>query len=79
MKTKTARSASNPRNVLTEAYASGAADERSRLVRWLTKESETCDCFAREEGECVCGAWGGYKQVPISAIIAAIKSGVHVL
>jgi hypothetical protein len=31
----------------------------------LRVENGECDCFARSEGECGCGAWSDYKQWPL--------------
>lgn len=42
----------------------------ANVRRWLTMISETCDCFARSEGECACGAWDDYKRVDMPNLIA---------
>lgn len=39
-------------------YQAAIAD----VVEWLRKENGLCDCFARAETECACGAWDDYKQ-----------------
>lgn len=55
----------------------GADHERAQIVAWLRKENGLCDCFARSEGECACGAWDDYKTVPLERIWAAIEAGEH--
>lgn len=55
--------------------------ERSKIVAWLRAEAQLCDCFAREEGECACGAWGSepgersYKRAYIEDLADAIERG----
>jgi PAB1-binding protein PBP1 len=29
----------------------------------LEDDAKKCDCFARNEGECGCGAWWDYKTI----------------
>lgn len=40
-----------------EAQLAEARGEPDRIVEFVRAEAQTCDCFAREEGECACGAW----------------------
>jgi len=61
----------------SNSYQFGAADERAKIVAWLKSEAQKCDCFARDEGECACGAWNDYKTVPMERIIDAIEAGEH--
>ena len=35
------------------------------VVEWLRMENGQCDCFARSETECACGAWDDYKTWPL--------------
>ena len=35
------------------------------VVEWLNREIGQCDCFARSETECACGAWDDYKTWPL--------------
>lgn len=35
------------------------------VVEWLRSENGQCDCFARSETECACGAWDDYKTWPL--------------
>ena len=51
--------------------------EEQRIVAWLREENELCDCFARSETECGCGAWDSYKTVLLSRIWEAIERGEH--
>ena len=50
----------------------GATDPATiaNVRRWLVMQSEVCDCFAREPGECACGAWDDYKRVAMPNLIA---------
>ena len=47
------------------------------IVAWLRAENGTCDCFARSEGECACGAWDDYKTKPLCNIADAIEQGQY--
>lgn len=35
------------------------------VVEWLRRENGLCDCFARSETECACGAWDDHKTWPL--------------
>ena len=58
-------------------------DERAAVVEWLRGEAQICDCFAREEGECACGAWDAYpgershKRMDVEGLADAIERGDH--
>lgn len=60
-----------------------AEQERAAVVAWLRGEAQLCDCHAREEGECCCGAWDSavgersYKRVYIEDIADAIERLEH--
>lgn len=60
-----------------EMLAEGARQEREAIVAWLKRENGLCDCYARSEGECGCGAWDDYKQWPLERVWETIKSGQH--
>lgn len=70
---------------LAEAFAAhreaaeqrGREQERAAVVAWLRADNSLCDCFARSEDECVCGAWDNYKTRPLLQIAADIESGQH--
>lgn len=62
---------------LADAKAQGAREEREKVVRWLKRENERCDCFAHSESECACGAWSDYKLVQPVTLATAIKKGAH--
>jgi hypothetical protein len=40
----------------------------------MQDDARLCDCFAREEGECACGAWDGYKTVPVARMIELVSA-----
>lgn len=54
-------------------------DERAKViaevVAWLRTENGQCDCFARSEGECACGAWDDHKTKPLLEIATALETG----
>ena len=58
-------------------HKEGVEAERQAVVDWLKAENGLCDCFAREENECICGAWDGYKTKPRRYIADAIEHGDH--
>ena len=41
----------------------------ANVRRWLVMLSEVCDCFARSEGECACGAWDDHKTIAMPRLI----------
>jgi hypothetical protein len=47
------------------------------IADWLKKENGLCDCHARSEGECGCGAWNDYKTWPLERVWEAIEAGEH--
>lgn len=53
----------------------GIEIERTRTVALLREENGQCDCFAREEGECACGAWDDSKTMSVARLIEAIEIG----
>lgn len=40
----------------------------------LEDDAQKCDCFAREERECACGAWDDYKTVPTSRAVEIVRN-----
>jgi hypothetical protein len=48
------------------------------IVAWLRVDNGRCDCSARSEGECACGAWSDYKQLPLEVIADRIEAGDHI-
>jgi hypothetical protein len=60
-----------------------AEQERAAVVAWLRSEAQLCDCYAYEEGECACGAWGtqpgerSYKTASVEDLADAIEAGAH--
>jgi hypothetical protein len=40
----------------------------------MEADAKLCDCFARSEGECGCGAWGDYKTVPVERMVELIRA-----
>lgn len=52
-----------------QAMAQSIANERNRLIALIEADAKTCDCFARSEDECACGAWDDYKQVSLARVI----------
>jgi hypothetical protein len=39
----------------------------------MEADAKLCDCFARSEGECGCGAWSDYKTVPVSRMVDLVR------
>ena len=50
-------------------------DRVAQVVEWLRKENGLCDCHARCETECGCGAWDDWKTKPLLEIADAIERG----
>lgn len=52
-------------------------DERALIVAWLREDAKQCDCFARGEGECTCGAWWDNKESNVLNLAGLIEAGEH--
>lgn len=61
----------------TRALDEARGDPVAKVVAWLRKENGLCDCHARSEMECGCGAWDDYKTKPLLEIADAIERGEH--
>lgn len=48
--------------------------QREKIIAALRSDGEQCDCFAKEECECACGAWDGYKTISIDRAIEIVES-----
>lgn len=59
-----------------EAYERGRREERAAIIKKVTDDAGQCDCSAREEGECACGAWCDWKMVPMYRVIEIINGEV---
>lgn len=57
------------------ALDAARGDPVARVVEWLRKENGLCDCHARCETECGCGAWDDWKTKPLLEIADAIERG----
>jgi len=57
------------------ALDAARGDQVARVVEWLRKENGLCDCHARCETECGCGAWDDWKTKPLLEIADAIERG----
>lgn len=53
------------------------AAEVAQIVAGLKSENGQCDCFARSEGECGCGAWSDYKTWPLERVWEWIERGEY--
>lgn len=40
----------------------------------LEADAKLCDCYARDEGECACGAWSDYKTVPMERAVDVVRT-----
>ena len=63
---------------IVDVVRNARAAERKAVVDWLQRECLLCDCFARSEGECACGAWYDNKQMSVQVLLEAIERGDHV-
>ncbi len=57
------------------ALDAARGDQVARVVEWLRRENGLCDCHARCETECGCGAWDDWKTKPLLQIADAIERG----
>lgn len=72
----------NPPLELVAMTARHAAAERAigyrmgidAAVKALEDDAQLCDCHARSEGECACGAWSDYKTVPMERAVDIVRA-----
>jgi len=43
-------------------------------VKALEYDAKKCDCFARNEGECGCGAWCEWKSITSARAIELVRA-----
>jgi hypothetical protein len=39
----------------------------------LEEDAKQCECFAREESECGCGAWNDYKTITLARAVEIVR------
>lgn len=69
-------------NAIAQSFARHAAAERAigyrmgieAAAKALEDDAQLCDCHARSEGECACGAWSDYKTVPIERAVDIVRA-----
>ncbi|MBK6800305.1 MAG: hypothetical protein IPG83_02140 [Novosphingobium sp.] len=59
---------------LTAALPIIRAQVLEEAAKALEDDAKLCDCFARSEGECGCGAWNDYKTVPMERAVALVRA-----
>lgn len=67
---------------MVQAFARHAAAERAigyrmgieAAAKALEDDAQLCDCHARSEGECACGAWSDYKTVPMERAVDIVRA-----
>ena len=42
-------------------------------INALQADAEQCDCLAREEGECACGAWCEWKSITSDKAVKIVR------
>jgi len=60
--------------LIARARIEGAERMREAAVKAIKTDAGKCDCHARSEEECVCGAWDGYKTVQSSAMVEIVSA-----
>lgn len=63
--------------IIDAALAAAREDERAKVEAWLRAENGLCDCHAKSETECGCGAWDDWKRKPLLEIADAIARHEH--
>lgn len=43
-------------------------------ARALEADAKRCDCFARDEGECGCGAWCEWKSITTARAVEIVRN-----
>lgn len=59
------------------AMLEGARLMQEALMQGIKADAVQCDCFARSEEECACGAWDDYKMKPLLELADAIEALAH--
>ena len=72
---------SEPVETIAQSFArhrqQAVAAEVAQIVAGLKSENGQCDCSARSEGECACGAWYDYKTWPLERVWEWIERGEY--
>jgi hypothetical protein len=50
------------------------AEERAAFNAGIKAAAKKCDCFARNEGECGCGAWCEWKSITSQRAIEIVRA-----
>lgn len=51
--------------------------EQERLIALIESDATVCDCHARDEGECACGAWCEWKTITSARAVAILREDAH--
>ena len=62
-----------------DAQAEKAVEEYTNAVveqcaKALEEDAKQCDCFARNEGECGCGAWCEWKSITSARAVEIVRA-----
>jgi len=68
--------------ILAQAFAAHAARAREEgyrdgieaAAKAMEADAMLCDCNARSEGECACGAWDDWKTVPVQRMVELVRA-----
>ena len=62
----------------TEALSSFVDIVREAVIeecaKALEEDAKQCDCFARNEGECGCGAWCEWKSITSTMAVEIVRA-----
>ena len=62
----------------TEALSSFVDIVREAVIEECAKaleaDAKKCDCFARNERECACGAWNDYKTITSTRAVEIVRA-----
>ncbi len=55
-------------------YQKGFNSGVEEAARALEADAMMCDCFARNEGECACGAWCEWKSITSARAVEIVRA-----
>ena len=59
---------------IAQAFARHRIAAIEECAKALEAEAKLCDCFARNEGECSCGAWCEWKSIPSARAVEIVRA-----
>jgi len=64
----------DPASEWQSGYEAGIRRGIRLATKALEADAKKCDCFARNEGECGCGAWCEWKSITSARAVEIVRA-----